>query len=247
MLKIFIIIFFSFFNLIFCQEKKEEDFEKMKSDALHHYFEQVIKKYELQDTKLLPDTNQIVAVGSSSIRFWEPTLNEDLKPLKVFSRSLGGGNLSDVLYYADKLIVKYKPRAILIYAGENDLVNGLEPTKVLTFFKELVLLLKKNNSEIRVYFISIKPSVGRWYLWDKMKLTNQLIENFCKEDKNICYIDVANQMLNENGKPKPELFRTDTYHLSDEGYKLWTSIIKPILIDKEAKYDKNSNSDILNK
>ena len=39
-------------------------------------------------------------------------------------------------------------------------------------------------------------------------------------------------MLDAQGKPRDELFRVDGLHMNAQGYALWTSIIKPILLNR---------------
>jgi hypothetical protein len=37
-------------------------------------------------------------------------------------------------------------------------------------------------------------------------------------------------MLDENGKPKTNLFLQDMLHMNQEGYKIWQDAIRPYLI-----------------
>ena len=34
-------------------------------------------------------------------------------------------------------------------------------------------------------------------------------------------------MLGDDGKPRPELFRSDGLHMSKAGYKLWANLLRP--------------------
>ena len=43
------------------------------------------------------------------------------------------------------------------------------------------------------------------------------------------FVDVDAPMIGSDGKPKPELFAKDGLHLSDEGYRMWTSLVAPHL------------------
>jgi len=62
----------------------------------------------------------IVFTGSSSIFFWE-TLSENMKPLNAINRGFGGSHLSHVNKYATRIVIQYRPRAVVLYAGENDM------------------------------------------------------------------------------------------------------------------------------
>jgi lysophospholipase L1-like esterase len=46
----------------------------------------------------------------------------------------------------------------------------------------------------------------------------------------VVYVDVATPMLGADGEPRPELFIVDGLHMSAEGYALWTTVLKPVLL-----------------
>src|SRR5262245_58821598 len=68
--------------------------------------------------------NAIVFTGSSSIRYWA-TLARDMSPLPVLNRGFGGSQLHDVTYYAERAVLRYQPKTIVLYAGENDMAGVL--------------------------------------------------------------------------------------------------------------------------
>ena len=41
------------------------------------------------------------------------------------------------------------------------------------------------------------------------------------------YIDVWFPMLNQKGKPKPEIFVADSLHMNSKGYAIWTEAVCP--------------------
>ena len=89
-------------------------------------------------------------------------LEKDLAPLTVIPRGFGGSNMSDVVRHMDKVVLPYKPRAILLYQGDNDIVSGRVTTDMVVdvyehFLKELWSELPKT----RVYILSVKPSISR--------------------------------------------------------------------------------------
>jgi hypothetical protein len=72
-----------------------------------------------------PPPDVIVFTGSSSITFWE-TLKKDMAPLPVLNRAFGGSRLRDVVYWAERAVIPYDPRAVVLFAGTNDL-SGTKP------------------------------------------------------------------------------------------------------------------------
>jgi hypothetical protein len=55
--------------------------------------------------------------------------------------------------------------------------------------------------------------------------TNNVISAYLNRLPDSEYIDVFTPMLGVDGRPRPELFRSDRLHMTDEGYRLWQSII----------------------
>ncbi len=216
---------------------QEIDSDAKRNQAYHNHFEKTIQKFQAEDLKNKPPNDAIVVVGSSSVSFWHPTIKEDLAPLTVVPRGIAGCDLSDVVYYVDKIVIPYHPRSVVIYAGENDIVRQASPEKVSLLFLSFVEKIKKSNPEVRIYFISIKPSVGRWYLWAKMVEANQLIEAECKKDERLVFINIATSLLGEDNTPNPIYFKSDKIHLSKKGYEVWTAAIKPILLKYEEKFE----------
>src|SRR5262249_38717345 len=100
---------------------------------------------------------------------------------------------------------------------------------VLEDLRQFLDLVQSRLGVPRIYFISIKLSPSRRGRWAHMRRANHLIEDFVSGRSGVTFIDVNRAMLDRNGEPKLELFRWDRIHLSAEGYKVWTSIIKPIL------------------
>jgi len=84
--------------------------------------------------------------------------------------------------------------------------------------------------ELPIVFISIKPSIARWKLADKIKEANRLIQEDVEELGNIEYLDVWPAMLNEQGEPREDLFGEDGLHLNQDGYKLWTELVMPLVV-----------------
>jgi len=191
-------------------------------------FESEIKTFEASDKKASHCKNPVLFVGSSSIRMWE-NLVEDFPKTNVINRGFGGSHIEDSIDFAERIVIPYKPRLILIYAGDNDIESGKSPVVVLEDFKKFVTKVRQNLPNIRIAFISIKPSIARWRLVDEVRKANQLIKDFIKTDRKLDYIDVFNPMLGKDGNPRTELYIEDNLHMSKEGYKLWRSLIAPYL------------------
>jgi lysophospholipase L1-like esterase len=59
--------------------------------------------------------------------------------------------------------------------------------------------------------------------------SNNYIENFCKKQQNTAFVDVSKVMLDSSGQPRKDIFKSDGLHMNDQGYELWTSLVKPLI------------------
>ena len=89
-------------------------------------WESEIKAFEAADKTNPPPHGAVLFIGSSSIRQWK-TLAEDFQEYKVINRGFGGSQIIDSVAFADRIIIPYKPRLILLYAGDNDIAAGKSP------------------------------------------------------------------------------------------------------------------------
>ena len=143
--------------------------------------------------------------------------------------------MNDALHYADRIVLPYKPRAIVVYEGDNDVAQGIAPEKIADTFRAFVKKVHDELPRCRIYFLSIKPSIRRWSLWSKMQMANNLITAECAKDKRLTFVDVASGMLDDEGKPRKEIFKKDNLHMTRDGYIIWRSALRPILVEAELQ------------
>lgn len=62
--------------------------------------------------------------------------------------------LSDVVYYAPRVVLPYRPRLIVLYAGDNDLAAGKSPVAVFRDYQAFVALVRRALPETRIAFIA---------------------------------------------------------------------------------------------
>ncbi len=194
-------------------------------------FEADIAKFEAMDKETPPPQDAILFLGSSSIRMWN-TVVADMAPLPIIHRGFGGSQVTDAIYFADRIVFPYKPRVIVFYEGDNDIGGGKSAETVLADYTRFVELVHSRLPETVIFFVSIKPSKARWNIWPEMNRANMLIDRYSTRHANLAYLDVASAMLNADGEPM-DIFLEDDLHMTPEGYKIWTKLIKPRM---EANY-----------
>lgn len=193
------------------------------------YWEPAISGFEKADqASPVKKGKYIVFTGSSSIVGWK-TLNADFPDKRILNRAFGGSQTFEVVHFADRIIKPYKPKQVVIYSGDNDIAAGKTPEEVLKDFKVLYNKIKESNRHAVITYISIKPSPSRKQYMPTIVKTNKLISDFLAEKKRTSYVDIYNPMLTPDGKPRPELFQSDSLHMVQAGYDLWRGILKPYL------------------
>jgi lysophospholipase L1-like esterase len=196
-------------------------------------WEPTIRRFEEADKTNPPKPGVIVFTGSSSIVRWT-TLVHDMQPLEVINRGFGGSEFSDLNQYAKRIVVVYHPKAVVVYEGDNDLAPGSPKTEetVANDFRQFVQIVHSELPDTWIYVISIKPSKLRWNEWPKMQKADQMMQAFCRTQERVQFIDVASAMFDAKGNLPADLFVEDGLHPTPKAYALWTSVIRPILLER---------------
>ncbi len=197
-------------------------------------FEKSIRAFEAKDNQGTPAPGGIVCVGSSSMAFWNATVQQDLAPLPVIPRGFGGSTMNDALFFADRVVTRYRPKAVVLYEGDNDVAAGIAPEKIRETFEAFTSTVHKALPDAHIYVISIKLSPVRATLWPKILETNRLIQAACGKDKRLVYVSIVEAMMGSDGKVREDLFRTDKLHMNPKGYSIWRDKLRPILMGAES-------------
>lgn len=191
-------------------------------------FEKEILAFEAADATNPPAPGAVLFIGSSSIRLWK-TLAEDFPKQRVLNRGFGGSQIIDSVRYARRIVIPYKPRLIVLYAGGNDINGGKTPDEVFTDYQRFVARVHAELPETPIAYISIAPNPARWEQVNRVRAANALIKAHTRTDARLAYIDVFQKMLGANGEPRPDIYVADRLHMNAEGYKIWRGIVGPVL------------------
>jgi GDSL-like Lipase/Acylhydrolase family len=175
-----------------------------------------------------PALCQVLFVGSSSIVRWKESLAADMAPMPVINRGFGGSHIEYVNRWFDKIVAPYRPRAIVFYAGDNDIDAGKSVDRVVEDFDTFMALKSHSLGATPVYFISIKPSTARLAELSRQREVNEAIRTRAGKRSDLIYLDVASPML-AGGKPK-DIFVSDGLHMNRQGYAIWTQVVRPALL-----------------
>jgi lysophospholipase L1-like esterase len=199
------------------------------------WYEQEVRAYEAADEAGMPEPGGVLFIGSSSIRMWK-SLEADMDPLPVINRGFGGSKTHEVLAVFDRIVLPYEPRVIVYYCGDNDL--GTDNTDSEAAAEGFIAFDRRARAEwpgVQVINIPIKPSLARWGNWEAMRRANEMVRAYCERTPGAVYVDTATPTLDPSGAPDPAMFLGDGLHLSERGYEVWTSVVRPAVMDAWAR------------
>ena len=190
-----------------------------------------VQSFKKADSASFPPKNAILFIGSSSFTMWAD-LQEDFPGYTVINRAFVGSTLLDQLRYVKEVVFPYKPKQIVIYCGENDLASSdtVSGSMVANRFSKLFSLIRKKFPGVQVTYVSMKPSPSRELLLTKMIKGNELIKKYLSAKKKTAYINVYNEMIDDEGKPRTDIFLDDNLHMNRDGYAMWKKLIQPYLL-----------------
>jgi lysophospholipase L1-like esterase len=199
-------------------------------------WEKDIRAFEAADKTNPPPLGAVLFIGSSSIRLWR-NLAQAFPGHKVLNRGFGGSEVSDSVAFIDRIVTPYKPKLVLLYAGDNDIALGKSPERVFADFKAFAIKTHAALPDTRIAYIAIKPCPLREKFLDQVKTANHLIQEYCTSDKWLLFVDVFTPMLTKEGRSRADLCLKDRLHPNAQCYELWASLVRPIL----DKYDPPGN------
>ena len=174
----------------------------------------------------------VVFFGSSSIRLWNG-LEEMMAPLSVVNRGYGGATVRDILVNYDKLMAHYSPKAFVVFC-DNDICGNevdLTVSGVLDHYRLLFNRLDQDYPGVPVFFLSWKYSGLRAFMRDTQKLVNDVMADYASSSNQVTFVDVNATLLQPDGDINQSLFESDNLHINRDGYLLWTSVLKPLLLE----------------
>lgn len=207
--------------------------------CMHHTQEQEaqpafyedIQAFKKQDSISFPPKNAILFIGSSSFTLWKD-VQSDFPAHTIINRGFGGSTLLDQLRYVKDIVYPYQPKQIVIYCGENDLASSdtVSSNSVFSRFQQLFALIRDKYPDVPLVYISMKPSPSREHLLSKMREGNTMISDFLKTKQQTVFVNVYNEMIDDKGNPRAELFIEDKLHMNKQGYAIWQKLLEPHLL-----------------
>jgi lysophospholipase L1-like esterase len=191
-------------------------------------FAQRVAAYEAADTATPPPAGAILLAGDSQFDRWK-TFQEDLPGFTLVNRGIDSFQTADVIQYVDRLIVRYKPRMVVLHVGGNDIHRGRTPEQLLADTQTLVGKIRAGLPGVPIAWSSITPGPGRWDEADRRKAANGLVKAWAATQKDVTFVDLWDAMLTKDGQPREDIWVADRVHPNHEGYLIRARLTRPVL------------------
>lgn len=158
---------------------------------------------------------------------------EILDNVHVKNRGISGDTTDGVLQRLGS-ITDGRPAKLFLMIGINDFAQGISGDSIARNIEQIICRIKAESPETEVYVQSILPISDEITLFPGHKAhmsevapTNAMIRAVC-ERQGVTYVDLYSSFVTSDGKLDLK-YSNDGLHLLGEGYKLWGSIIKPLI------------------
>jgi len=208
---------------LYAQENKESEYLKQAES----FAEEVAK---IIDSPVPTwDSGIIIFTGSSSVRLWgDAGLLSKGSP--IINTAFGGSTAYGLNVYLEDLVLRYEPKQVFIYEGDNDIAAGRDTRTILEHLDTIFTRIWEQNPEVEIVYISAKPSPLRWELRKEYEALNKAIERRAKKEDRLVFADVYSSML-QKGQVREDLFIEDRLHMNRTGYAIWAEVIRPLIME----------------
>ena len=130
----------------------------------------------------------------------------------------------DSVHFADRIVLPYEPRLIVIYAGGNDINAGKTPEQVFADFKAFVAKVRAKLPETRIAYISIAGNPDALGA-GRARESRQRAHRSLRESEPHMTSSTSSRHARRRRPAAPDIFVDDRLHMNAEGYAIWTRVV----------------------
>ena len=161
----------------------------------------------------------ILFCGSSTFTLWSD-IEAHFPAHNVLNHGFGGATLGDCLEYFDRLVTPFRPSAIVLYAGDNDLDNGASPEAVIALLEGFLARKRACLGAVPLGYVSIKVSRQRLHFMHTIGYTNKLAERLLADAEDAAFVDFTRRLTGRGYRLWQDYFTHDPLHMNPAGYRV---------------------------
>ena len=213
-------------------------------------FEESIVKYEsvpVVEGKILFYGHSLFTRCSWITNFQENPKLEDCVRMKdgsqaIVNHGFGTSSADDLLYYYDRMVRPWKPKALVLATEANDISYGYSVTDVMEILARIIQWAQADFPGIPIYCFNGKPMLkhkGQNNVSTRARNEyNEFLEAFCARTENCIYVPLEKQAfffenpedIGDYDKIREDIFVEDG-HLNPKGYGLFMDFVRELLDD----------------
>ena len=172
----------------------------------------------------------IVFLGDSITEMYD--LNKYYKDMPVINSGISGYRTMNIYENLKDMVSIYNPTKVFLLIGTNDFLDDKSNEEIIDKIEKIVEWIDDNRPNAHIYLESIYPvnntddeKIDKDMVYDRdnnrIKSINNKLKYFCEEEKLCTYIDMYNELVDDEGNLRLE-YTTEGLHISDKGYEVVT-------------------------
>ena len=161
----------------------------------------------------------------------------------IVNHGFGTSSADDLLYYYDRMVRPYKPRALVLATAANDFNAGYTPKEVMEIEARIIQWAQADFPDIKIYCFSYVPNIqykGQKNIYTiYRKEYDQLLKDFCNQHENCRYVSLVDQPffferpedVRDYDKVREDIYVQDQIHLNPQGYAYFMDFVRELLDD----------------
>ena len=214
-------------------------------------FEDRILKYEavpVVTDKILFYGHSLFTRCSFITKFQENPMLEESVRMKdgsqaIVNHGFGTSSADDLLYYYDRMVRPYKPRALVLATMSNDVSFGYGAKDIMEVEARIIQWAKADFPGIPIYCFSEEPTLKKKGVVNAATRIrdeyNQYLEDFCARTEGCIYVPMEKaaffyekpEDIGDYDKVREDIFSPDQVHMNPYGYGLFMDYIRELLDD----------------
>ena len=169
------------------------------------------------------ETGEILFLGDSLIEYFDWAVR--FPHHRVRNLGVSGEPVEGLIERLDVVISEYpEATAAFIMTGINNI--AMEQSGFIGDYRKIILRLREAYpAGFRIHIHTLLPTLLQWIDPPEIRRVNSLIAKLA-EETGVVLIDMHDLFLERGPR---DLLSDDGIHLSDRGYKLWASVLEPIM------------------